>query len=81
MDTELRVDMEHLLRMDEMTPVPPDRVLLVLEVPDNVVLTTSFYDFVDARCIEEFEEVIENFTWDNVYYNLDGIDELQAILI
>lgn len=43
-------------RMLEMTSMPENYYMLVLNVPENEVIETDFYGFVDLRFEEEFPE-------------------------
>lgn len=56
-------------RMLEMTPMPEDYSMLVLEVPDNMVMETDFYGFVDMRFSEEYPD-------DDFVLTKEGIDSI-----
>lgn len=49
---------ETISRMLEMTPFGDGRKMIVLDIPEDDVMETDFYLFVDLRCEEEFGDVI-----------------------
>lgn len=77
--TDLCASSDQLRRMNEMTGFPEDSVVLVLEVPDEHVLRTNFYEFVTMRCIEEGIDDESGFRNDFIFSISDG-DEVQSIL-
>lgn len=80
-DEELTIDDKHINRCNEMTNLPDDEcVCLLLDViPDNIVLVTSFYNYVDEMYAEEFPDELESI-WDSIYNLEDGNHEQQGVI-
>jgi hypothetical protein len=83
-DDDINLSVASLLRMNEMTPFNPDTIILELEVPDDEVILTDFYNFVDMRYSEEFPKGSPDYdeistTWEDVF-NIREDVEIQAIL-
>lgn len=58
---EYTIDISQAERMLEMTHFI-NYIALELDVPDEMILLTRFYDFVDIRCEEEG---IDNYDWES----------------
>jgi hypothetical protein len=83
-DDEINMSVTSLLRMNEMTPFKENTIILELEVSDDELLLTDFYNFVDMRYSEEFPKGNPNYeeistTWEDVF-NIRRDVEIQAIL-
>ena len=79
---EISTSEEEITRMLEMTPFDLDDYLMFeLDVPEEYILLTDFYSFVDMRYYEEFES--ENFDinkFSNYTLLVENEMEIQAII-
>lgn len=76
---ELTFSEEILARCTEMTKPPSDEevVILLLEVPEDIVLVTNFYNYSDEMYSEEFPKALSS-VWDSIY-DLDTIEQQGVI--
>lgn len=65
-DNKLDLDDGHIRRCNEMTRIPDGSVGLLLDVPDHLVLITSFYNYTDEMYAEEFPDELDSM-WDSIY--------------
>lgn len=65
-DREINIDEDHIQRCNEMTGIADGSVCMLLDVPDDLLLTTSFYNYTDEMYAEEFPDELDSI-WDSIY--------------
>ena len=78
-DSDICINKDYIIRCNAMTNIPDNSICLLLEIPDDLVLITSFYNYTDEMYAEEFPEELESI-WDSIYDLEHSSYEQQGII-